>query len=305
MAARVALLLMVALAATGCRQASPDAAAPAVVPGLREVLNDVERVTVQRPGQPPLTLRRRDRGWWWVERDWPADAARIRPLLLAMAEARCDEPKTARPDQYPRLGVEPVTAEGAQSVQVVAEAGERRFGLLLGREHAQGGRYLRADDAAGSCLSRTRPMVGEAPADWLATALVDRPASHWQRIELSDAGRPVATLVRTGERFALRGQSPGAVYAPDALAGGLADLRLADVRPADPADRPSRVLRYVAEGGAVTVSLWREDAAVWFRIEGEGDEASAVPVAAVGRSFLLPAHRIEAMMVPPAALAAP
>lgn len=292
------------LAMAGCGSTLHEAP-PAVLPGLEGAVNAVDRVVLSFPGQTAITLQRDATAWHWVERDWPADAARIRPLLLSLAAARCDEPKTARPANYPRIGVEPVTAPGAQSVQVLLMAGERRFGVLLGRDHAQGGRYLRSTDATGSCLSRTRPLAGAAPSDWLDTSLVDRPASHWRAIELRDSAGSALSLKRNGDRFAVSGRMPGESSAPDALAAALSDLQMDDVRRSRPPQPVQRTLRYLSDDGAITISLWRDDGAVWFQLTGEGGEMAVIPAAASDRVFQLPPHRVEALLAPPAALLAP
>ena len=54
-----------------------------------------------------VELKRRASSWTVSERDnYPADEAKLRKLLIAIADAKLDEEKTSNPESYATLGVE-------------------------------------------------------------------------------------------------------------------------------------------------------------------------------------------------------
>ena len=95
-----------------------------LLPGLSEHLNDIQRIRFTGAGaEPLLTLERSEAGWVARERDgWPADVTRVRGFLLALADARLLEAKTATPDRYATLGVEDVEQADAAGVRVDLKA---------------------------------------------------------------------------------------------------------------------------------------------------------------------------------------
>ena len=110
----IVLALVAAAAIVGSalleRGSAPDPAVSdgtLLYPGLTEAINGITRVRFSDPGTgEPVQLERTDAGWIVVQKDgYPADAGKIRQLLLRLAEARLAETKTANPELYPRLGV--------------------------------------------------------------------------------------------------------------------------------------------------------------------------------------------------------
>src|SRR5690349_2931214 len=77
-----------------------------VLPDLAQRLGDVARVTLVH-GADKTTLVRNDDHWGIEEKSgYPADAAKLHQMLLGLAELQYVEPKTRKPEFYPRLEVE-------------------------------------------------------------------------------------------------------------------------------------------------------------------------------------------------------
>ena len=78
----------------------------AVLPVLGQHLTDVAHITLVH-GANKTTLVRAD-GTWVVEEkgNYPADMAEVTQVVLGLADLRYVEPKTQKPDLYPRLEVE-------------------------------------------------------------------------------------------------------------------------------------------------------------------------------------------------------
>ena len=86
----------------------------ALLPGLMDRVNDIDRVVISGHGGTVATLSKGDGQWRVEELDgYPADWSRLQALLSDLAQMETLEAKTANPEYYPRLSVEDVTAEGA------------------------------------------------------------------------------------------------------------------------------------------------------------------------------------------------
>ena len=87
-------------------------------PGLKGGLNEVTSVTVSR-NDGEVVLATDGETWTIAARDgYPASVDKIRTLLLAIADARIVERKTANPDLYDQLGVEDPAADGSKGTLV-------------------------------------------------------------------------------------------------------------------------------------------------------------------------------------------
>lgn len=313
---RLGLTVCCALALAACsgRPDGEEREAP-LLPGLLAQLNSVTEVQVQRAGGAVVTLRRDPNGWRLLERDWPADATRLRPLLLALAQAHCDAPRTSQPTKYSRIGVEPIDTPGARSTLVTVRWSGGEGAVVVGREHAQGGSYLRVADKAQACLSSVRPPLAESEPDWLDTRLFTRSANTFTEVQVFDGAAPPLRLRPQGGRFAVNGVMPGSNALPDGIAGAFTDFRLGDVRVSSSNVEPQRRLVFLGgDGITLTLFLWREGDGVWFRLQAEARPDAAASAQAfvagltdktTGREFLLPGHQVDAIMASPAALSAP
>ena len=103
-------VVLVALAifalASGDRGVSRAAPGERGLSGSCAKLGEVASVTVLHDGST-LTLIRDGDSWLVAEKgNYPANAAKISQIVRAMADLTLVEPKTRRPDLYPRLEVE-------------------------------------------------------------------------------------------------------------------------------------------------------------------------------------------------------
>ena len=73
---------------------------------LKPALGEVTEVRFAKGDGSRTTLRKEADGWKVVERQYPADAARVRELALNLAGLKVVEHKTQDPANYSRLGVE-------------------------------------------------------------------------------------------------------------------------------------------------------------------------------------------------------
>ena len=136
-----------------------------LLPELASRFDDVARIEITGAGRERLVSLNRmdnsmDTGWTVAEQDgYPASAAAINGLLIALAEARIVEEKTSDPNFYSRLGVESVDTADATGVEVAVVAGVEPIRVVLGDAYGSGQRYARRADARQSVLIDRDPEI--------------------------------------------------------------------------------------------------------------------------------------------------
>lgn len=194
----------IALAIWGQRSSAPETSAGALLmPDLAQAINSVERITVTAAGAETVaTIERGADGWGVVEKGgYPADVAKIRALLVALAQAEIVEEKTGDPAFYDRLGVEAVElpASGGTAVEIGGE-GLDIPRLILGDEANAASRYVRRADEPTSYLIDRNPDVPRSAAQWLVPEIVDVRGARVRGVTIEHAD---------GERVVLAKSAPG------------------------------------------------------------------------------------------------
>ena len=168
-------------------------------PALRENPDAVGRITLTAPAGTITLVRETGDRWSALERyGYPVDRKRVRDLVVALADMRLIERKTAQPERYGRLQVEAPDADKAQSQlvrletadgKVLAEAiiGKERY-RLTGTEPT--GTYLRRPDEAQSWLASGGVQIEQEVARWLDGEIVQLDPAAIRRIEIERAGEP-------------------------------------------------------------------------------------------------------------------
>jgi hypothetical protein len=260
-----------------------------LLPGLVDRLNAVDEVKVVGAGGKTLaTLQRQPDGWTLLERDgYPADAAKLRALLVGLSEARRVEAKTSNPALYDRLGVEDVSAAEAKGVALEIIGGGEPLRLILGQNNARGkGTYVRLDGEASSWLLDRNIAVERQPVEWLQRDLIDLPPARVASVEVVPADGAAVNIGRAQDAagdFELqnlpRGRQPASEFVADATAGLLDALRFDDVLPADgvvEGDSGARSASFRSkEGLSIALRAWQTEGKTYARFSAELDEAEA------------------------------
>lgn len=126
---------------------------------------DAVQVVEIRTASDSLRLARTVEGWLATDRgDYPADAGRVRQLVLGMSQLRRLEPKTSDPARHARLELAEVTRPDSKATRIdlLNEEGEALAALLVGK--------TRDFQAAG----RSRYFVRDAGQDqaWLVEGVL-------------------------------------------------------------------------------------------------------------------------------------
>ena len=297
-------------------------------PALRENPDAVGRITLTAPAGTITLVRETGDRWAALERyGYPVDRKRVRDLVVALADMRLIERKTAQPERYGRLQVEAPDAEKAQSRlvrletpdgKVLAEAiiGKERY-RLTGTEPT--GTYLRRPDEAQTWLASGGVQIEQEVARWLDGEIVQLDPAAIQRIEIERAGEPgyAAERAKPGDPLQLAGLAEGEALKQDAdlnhLTGALSSVRLDDVKPRDQLSWPAQ--QHTARidtfaGVELTVHLAQIDDQYWATFDarkvapaqegGAAPAAEAKPDAPAGEQGALAAAAAEQQSGPAA-----
>jgi hypothetical protein len=292
--AAIVLLLAVVVALSERGRAPQSQGGDLLLPALSSSLDSVTQIEIVGGGNAPILVLARQADRWVATNkgDYPADVGKIRAALTALAEARILEQKTATPEYYDRLGVEPVETSGAGSTLLTIDAGPgTRMAVLLGNEEGQSYRYARLADQAQSYLIDRNPGLPSTAADWLDTLLLDLDGARIREVTVEHADGHTVRVFKVSPadaNFALDGMPSGRelLYTgvTDTMAGALRALRFEDVRGAAPDAAPVATTTYRSFDGLVvrahSYSAAGDDGA-WIAFEASVDpEAAASPPAA-------------------------
>jgi hypothetical protein len=261
------LVALAALAAIGLKERAPSSSdGVAILPGLTEALNDLERVSlVKAGGEAVATLERRGDDWVVTERSgYPAAVAKLRLGLRALADAKILETKTANPEFYDRLGVADVADADAGGVAVTLTAnGAELPTVILGNAEGARYRYARRADEAQSYLLDKNPDFPRSISQWLEPQIIDVRGDRVQQVTIKHPDGETLTVskaARDAQNFDVAGVPEGRelLYAgvANVIGNSLRELNLEDVEPTDanPAEQPVQVEFRTFDGLVITMT---------------------------------------------------
>jgi hypothetical protein len=227
----------------------------AVLPDLRSSLNSVQEVRLIKGDGTKTTLKKGESGWQVAEREYPADAGRVRKLLLDIADLKVVEEKTRDPANYSKLGVEDVTAPNAGGVKVEIADGKKPVDLIVGKPSGMKAAYVRVPGAPQSLLAAPQVTVDADPKRWLDRTLFEIPQDRVKEVAVTPGTGPAYTVTREKKDQAdftipnlPKGRALASTSSPNPIAGALTGLTLDDVRKAAPGDAPSKAVFQTFDG---------------------------------------------------------
>jgi hypothetical protein len=224
---------------------------------------DTVREIVIRTAQDTLRLARGDGGWVAENKTgYPADAARVRELVVGLSRLQRLDKKTADPQRLARLELTDVREPGSKAVAVtlLAGDGETLADVLVGKtqdfQSADYSRYFvrNAGDPQSWLVQGTLPPVLEDTGNWLERKLLPGVAgTGFQSIEVTHPGGESVEVLRESaeqEDYEVAGlsgeETVDSQYSVNQIADTLNRLSLKDVRQADAAGEEQAVLQVAA-----------------------------------------------------------
>jgi hypothetical protein len=310
---RFTLLVVAALAAlcgalylSSQRNLPADAHGAPLFPTLAPELETVTEVGILKgSATPTVTLHKTGGQWTVAERaDYPADMARLRGLLRALADAKITEEKTSDPANYPIIGVEDPTKPGATGAQVVLVAKDGKHAVIVGKPVGEG-TFARRPGEAKSFTVEPEVSVESEPRSWIDTRLLDVASSSIQSVEFKPAGGAGYTLHRIKPKedgFELDRPPAGrAVLDAKALAppaSTLSGLTIEDVAAAKDIDfgQSAQAIYTLEDGAVLTLSGALAGDKRWIEVQSSKDTALAQK--AKDRAFEIASYRYDAIFRP-------
>jgi hypothetical protein len=281
----VAIAVGIWLAGRGASSAISSTSA--LYPNLQSSLQNAISVRIYSAGDTLAVDLRRDGDSWSVAQrsGYPADATKVRKLLLSLADAKIKEEKTSNPDNYASLNVQDVSDANASGMRIEVEGVEPKVDLIVGkRGPGTNSRYVRRAGEAQSWLIEASISDDRTPGDWLDKALLDITADRIQSATLTTQGdKPYTAAKRsqTDENFAVDNLPKGkALYsesAANSFATALASLNLSDVRPASEIEgKPDDRATYrTFDGLILELDGWQQDDKRYVAVRAQFDAAAA------------------------------
>ncbi len=262
--------------------------AGALLPGLKEHINEVKTLRITgAENKPIVTLARGEGGWSVNEKNgYPADVSKVREFLLKLSEAELAETKTATPELYTKLGVEDIAGKDAKGALVEIEGTPTPGKVIVGNFNGQGGdgTFVRRPDEAQSYLVRGNLTVDKTAANWLLRDLADIASSRIAEVRIEHAGKTLRAFKTEGSEanYAVadvpKGRELSSEFVANGLASVLSGLRFDDVMPAasaQPADGAKVfAATYVGfDGLTVDAKTWEQDGKDYAIFNASLDEA--------------------------------
>ena len=171
---------------------SLTAGTEAAFPDLAGRVNDAARIEV-RTAKGEFTLTRDGDRWGVDQKDgYPAAFEKVKSAIVGVANFKLIERKTADPERYVRLELEPPTGPEAKSRKLVfaTGTGDVLADVVVGKLNADlfgaggAGTYIRRADEKETWLVRGEIRIGAEPIDWMERQIVDYGQEHVRRVSI-------------------------------------------------------------------------------------------------------------------------
>lgn len=286
-----------------------------VLAGLEGNLNAVTELRFAKGDGERVTLRKGATDWRVAERDYPADAGRIRKLLLDLAALEVQEEKTRTPANYPQLGVEDVAKPEATGTLLEAIAPQQSYALIVGKPAGTKSSYVRVPKTETSLQAKPQVIVDADPKRWIDRTLFDLPRERVREVSVHTPGAAPYSVSRTTKEqtdFAVQGVPKGRELTMptvgNAAASALTSLTLDDVRRAaqparEPKDRATATFA-TFDGLAIELTGHSEGERHYLSATAKSTaketeaEADKLNARLAGWEFEVPAYKYDAIFKP-------
>jgi hypothetical protein len=302
------IVLAAALYAGSKRNAGePGAEGTPFLPQLAAALGKASEIDLQRgAATPAVTLHRTAEQWSVAQRsDYPADASKVRKLLLSLADAKIVEEKTSDPANFAVIGVEDPVQPSAAGTQITIKTPDGTHGVIVGKPIGEGN-FARRVGENRSFTVAPGITADVDPKAWIDSRLIDVAATQIQTLEEKPASGPGYALHRVkpgDEGFAFDGAPPAGRKLLDAKALAppttlLSTLTAEDVAAASAIDfsKSSEAIFMLADGNVITIRGTAADDKRWIEVNSTQDGPLQAKVQ--NRAFEVASYRFDAIFRP-------
>jgi hypothetical protein len=312
-AAALALVVLAVVAiATGDRGVSRAAPGERAFPALAAKLGDVSSVRIKRNALS-LTFVRDGDNWLVAEKgNYPAAAAKVRQIVLALADAVLVEPKTQKAEFYPRIDVEDPGSGKSTLVTLKDKSGATLAEMIIGKRRfdrlgtGTDGIYVRKLGDTQAWLARGSLEFSDQLSSWLDRRILDIPEKRIAKATLTqpDGTKLVISRAKPEDKFTVEGAPADAKFKSETTtsepAMTLESLDLDDVRPVAEMPVPEKDVVAASfttfDGLTVDVRLLDKDDMHWVALSAAGSgaaepEAKAINDKASRWTYAVPSYK--------------
>jgi len=261
----------------------------ALLPGLREQLNDITAITLTSADNQVLaTLKHASEGWTIEQKSgYPADVPKLREFLLKLADATVLETKTSNPKLYADLGVEDVKGKDAKGILVGLEGLKEPVKLIIGNYNGGGGggTFVRREGAEQTLLVKGNLAVEKTVAGWERHDLTDIAANRLKAVSIANPDGKTLKIYKDqpgDANFKVadvpKGREVSSDFVANAVGATLSGLRSEDVFSAKDMAPPDKVYKvnYAAfDGLNVGMVAWVKDGKDYAQLTASLDQVAA------------------------------
>ncbi|KPJ91763.1 MAG: hypothetical protein AMJ55_11045 [Gammaproteobacteria bacterium SG8_15] len=207
--ASVAVIFIIATLFSGPTDDEISGAGDKMYPDLLPRANDVSYIKIQT-NQNTLTLTKDQDLWTVKEHDnYPAALDKVRELVLGVGNLTRVEPKTRKPENYSRIGLQDVSEQGSTSIQITMIAGsdKKLADLIIGDS-----KPAKGDASLQSYYIRTAVPDKWEPKDWLDVDIIELKRERIQQVKVNHADGELVYIHRDNpdtRDFTLDSLQPG------------------------------------------------------------------------------------------------
>jgi Domain of unknown function (DUF4340) len=312
-AATLALIVLAIVAiASGDRGVSRAAPGERALPALAAKLDEVGSVGIKR-NTLSLTFVRDGDNWFVAEKgNYPAAAAKVRQIVLAMADAVLVEPKTQKAEFYPRLDVEDPGSGKSTLVTLKDKSGTTLAEMIIGKRRfdrlgtGTDGIYVRKLGDTQAWLARGSLEFSDQLSSWLDRRILDIPEKRIAKATLTqaDGTKLVISRAKPEDKFMVEGAPADAKFKSETTtsepAMALETLDLDDVKPAAEMQLPEKDVVAASfttfDGLTVDVRLLDKGDMHWVALSAAGSgaaeaEAKAINDKASHWTYAIPSYK--------------
>ena len=193
----VALVALIFGWLLGSEERQSDFSAQPIFPDLQRHIDAVNAFRLESAGGLILDANKQA-GQWLAKNsgDYPLQNDDVVRLLNDVVQAELDSAKTAKPENFARLGLQDIAAQDSNAKQLTIQTDEQQWTLLVGNRASSGhGIYVRKPGENQTWLSKTLLNLPSEANSWLETQILSIRLDDISEISRTDHWRIVREVI--------------------------------------------------------------------------------------------------------------